>query len=571
MDALVLVTIFTTAVVVSTGLTPIVLKFAKIYGLYDHPDEAGRRIHTSPIPRLGGITILVSFLVCYLVWKANTALASRLLISSLLIFILGIMDDLLNLPAKARFFFQIAIASFAIISSNLVPTQLSFFPGTTTHIPYIFGFLLSVFILVGAINALNMVDGLDGLAGGICVIAISALSYLYFKLSHDTNLIIYFGIPIIGAILGFLRFNTYPASIFMGDSGSNWLGFIIGLQILLILSLPTQDVNVQPVTLASVIMCFAIPVLDTASVIFTRIKNGLPPMKPDKRHFHHTLLRIGLTQSQSVVLIYFLSVACCIFGLMPVLYPNFGFEWIPILGATLMAAIIAGAFSVHTKFKDSVFRLAVNINQIGVKNNPRFTRLVHIWERTNKYLLFLILAISPIFAGAIPLKIGYAAVPALVLLLTASLFRPRSNDFLESLAITIACFVLLLANNYNPLQVEIGHTRYSIHHIYNILFILLFVSSICFLVFTIKRRYLVLTPSDFLMLAFPIILMLLPNEVKSEFRIDIISLRCQVIFLGYRVLEKKRMNARRHIKMATTFALIYLILTSVVGMRLVYH
>jgi UDP-GlcNAc:undecaprenyl-phosphate GlcNAc-1-phosphate transferase len=317
-------------------------------------------------------------------------------------------------------------------------------------------------------------------------------------------------------------------------------------------------------------MCFALPVLDTAFVILSRLKAGLPPMSADKRHFHHTLVQLGLTQSQSVTLMYFLCIAAGTMGLAPLIYPSYPVAWVPLCGAILIFLTIGSAMVLNIRWRDNWLDFSKKWQDRVLKESPRFATAIRIWERINKYCLFIALSVSPIFAGNIPTSVGYIAIPVLILLISTAVLRPRANDFLESLAISLTCFTLVVANNQNPLQVIFMGKLYPLQPLYNMLFGFMLISSIGFMIFTFRRKHLVLNASDFLMISFPLLLTLMPEDFKLEFRIEVISLRCLVVYLCYRTLEKRRINARRHIRMGTAFALVYLIATSLFGLRVVY-
>jgi UDP-GlcNAc:undecaprenyl-phosphate GlcNAc-1-phosphate transferase len=576
MDALLFATVFAMAILLSATLTPVVLKLARVYNLFDHPDvhlstPMSRRIHSTPIPRIGGIAIVISFLMSYVVWHKSQGVGLSLLVSSLLIFAVGIIDDIYSLSARLRFFFQVVICLYATIAADLVLDRISIMPGLQFETPWSLGVALSVFILVGAINALNMIDGLDGLAGGMSMITILFLAFLYNRLSGDDNALLFFSVPVIGAILGFLKYNTHPASIFMGDSGSNWLGFIIGVHILLVAKVTLHSVELVNVSIVSPLMTFAVPIADTAYVMYARFRMGLPVMSADKRHFHHSLLKLGLSQSQSVSFIYLIAIIASIFGTMPAMYPKYNFSLMPYIGAVLVsfAIIVLDSVSSGTfqgRFIGAILRFVNRRSQVS----PLYNATMRYWERANKYCIFLILAISPLFAGKIHPTFGYAAIPVTVLLLSTFVMKSRKNDFFEPLVITLGCIVLLVAYNQNPLQIMILGQTYSIQSIYNGLFIFLLFSSIGFIFFTIKRNYLILTPTDFLVLSLPLVLLIFPDQYMKDYHLGIISLRSMIVFLAYRTLEKRRFRSRRPIKWATLIALIHIMLISLLGLRIVY-
>ena len=299
--------IFFTALVFSLVTIPLLIRFAHAKNIFDQPDDhlnhsphlstslgqQSRRIHTKPTPRLGGIAIVLGFFVSLLIWKIPTNMMV-IFGSSLILFLTGLVDDIHPLSAKIRLLIQIFVSIASVYFIKLDIHQIYFFQSFHFELPYIIGFSLSVFIIMGAINSINMIDGLDGLAGGVTLIGISLLSYLHFLNTHNIELIIVFSVPIVGAILGFLKYNTHPSSIFMGDCGSNWLGFMIGILMLLIANnflvlqqnghwilQQSGEIN-STLPFLSLIMCVSIPVFDTAHVILTRLSEGKNPMVPDK-------------------------------------------------------------------------------------------------------------------------------------------------------------------------------------------------------------------------------------------------------------------------------------------------
>lgn len=575
MNPILLITGFATAMAVAVSLTPIVASMSSKFRLFDLPDKNGaeRRIHKLPTPRLGGIGIVLGFLVPILFLYDKDVLV-KVSSFSLFIFAMGLLDDLLSLSAKLRIIFQIIVVFLAIESLGLSINVINIQQGIHFELPYTGGLILSTFIVVGAINSLNMIDGLDGLAGGIAVIATLMLTYLYFASTGKVEVLILLSVPIIGSVLGFLRYNTYPASIFMGDSGSNWLGFMIG--ILLVLNLSSVEIfsdassSKNPAPMLSAILCFAIPIFDTLLVIANRLRSGLNPMQSDKRHFHHTLLKIGLTQSQSVVFIYFLSICSAIAGLLPILFARYRLEWVPWFWSLILFTVIPVSLYINS---NQVARL----KQVKLKIISRWylskqaNLIFFIWEKINKYCLFAILVLSPAVAGTFSIEIGYlAAISMAVMIVALATSQRNRSDFLESIATTCACLTLLIANNYESLRVGFSGKIYNVQEFYNGLFIFLAVSTFFFVISTLRRKYLILSPSDFLMTLVPLLILLLPSNLMSEYRLDIISLRSLVIFICYKSLEKRRRTSHRHLKIAIFCALFYVAMVAIFKFKVIY-
>jgi UDP-GlcNAc:undecaprenyl-phosphate/decaprenyl-phosphate GlcNAc-1-phosphate transferase len=578
---------FVTATGFCLALTPMVVKFAGLYGLFDRPDMTiplkdpanpspeSRKVHSKPIPRLGGVAIVASFMLTQVLWVGTAPLAG-VLVAGFAIFIVGLIDDIISIPARYRFIAQIFIATFAIKYHHLVPSLIDLGGGVRFQVPEILGLAFSVFVVVGSINTVNMIDGLDGLAGGMALIGVCLLNFLYFLQSHDLGLLLYVSTPMIGALIGFLRYNTHPAVIFMGDSGSNWLGFMVGMIMLLLLSGTQIDPNTAklirsiPVPLPSVIMCLAIPVFDTAAVMMGRVRRGTSPMQADKTHLHHALLKIGLSHPQAVSALYFLALIVGVIGILPVAYPNYNLDFAPYFGIMFSFTFVLVASRVNAEKTIGVLMERARLRERSEYSTV--SKFVRYWENFNRYVLYSILLAGPAFAGSVRNDLGIAAA-AVGLLIIASILigtTKKADDFLDSACIALASTVLLVTNNTNTLAVEWQGQRVSIQHIYNGLFGLLLTSTILLFVLTAKRRYFIFKPSDFLLAAVPLILLLVPDPFRTEYRINIISLRSIVIFAAVRTLAKRKGFAMTHIKGVTLLALTFVFLAGVFGLRIVY-
>jgi UDP-GlcNAc:undecaprenyl-phosphate/decaprenyl-phosphate GlcNAc-1-phosphate transferase len=302
-----LVVAFLTAVVTVFSITPVIKKTALRLGFVDQPDA--RKVHQTPMVRLGGVAIFTGFVVALLTLLAlggfNHIPATKmpeiwgLVLGSVAFFAIGLADDLLNLPPLTRLVMQIAVASFAWYCG----VQIDFLtiPGIgLVKLPDILGLPITVIWLVGMANAINWIDGLDGLAAGVSGIA--AVSMLVTCLYMKQPQAAIFAAALAGSSLGFLRYNFNPAQIFMGDGGAYFIGF----------ALAAIGANglVKSVTTVAVLLPYlilAVPILDMSAVILDRLRNGKSPFIADKRHLHHRLLQAGISHRRTVLFIYALT------------------------------------------------------------------------------------------------------------------------------------------------------------------------------------------------------------------------------------------------------------------------
>jgi len=288
-------------------LMPLVSKLALTWDVIDHPDD--RKVHASAIPRLGGVAIGVSFLVCCVLYIPVNFELVALLSGLIVILMTGIADDVWHLNPYVKLTGQIiACLVFIIISGDSIDSFGDFL-GTGPVPSGILAIPLTVFCMVGVINALNMSDGLDGLAGGLSLIACFFLAYFAIISQYWLNL---FLLTILaGSLLGFLYYNFHPARIFMGDTGSMVLGYVLSAICILF-----QNVDdVYPVYPISLALILGLPICDTLFVMSKRALQGGNPFYADNSHLHHRLLTLGISHPGVVTGMYLLMVC---YGLLAI-------------------------------------------------------------------------------------------------------------------------------------------------------------------------------------------------------------------------------------------------------------
>lgn len=288
--------ILLTSLAASLLVLPHVYTLVQKIGGLDLPDNH-RKVHTSATPRLGGIAILAGLIISVSIFCPSSPLRSGFLAGAAIIFFLGFLDDLRELSSLQKLVGQLAGTTIAVLLSDNYLTGLGNLLGLgEITFPPAIGIPFTVICIVGVINALNMIDGLDGLAGGIAAIASIAFALIAFFSGNKPVFMI--SIALFAAVLGFLTHNSYPARMFMGDAGSNLLGFTLGM---LAVALPDSPGVVSPV---APLIILAIPILDTVYVMASRMFKQKPIMKADRGHLHHRLLDMGLGHKTTVRVIY---------------------------------------------------------------------------------------------------------------------------------------------------------------------------------------------------------------------------------------------------------------------------
>lgn len=292
--------VFLLALVIAALSTPVVKKLAYKLGAIDVPKDE-RRIHNKPIPRMGGLAIYIAFVICSLYFSGFDKRVIGIVIGGTLIVIMGIIDDIKQLKPLPKFAFQIAAALVLIgfdisVKSITVPF---FTRGGTLNIGY-FGIPITLVWVVGITNAINFIDGLDGLACGIGLI--SSLTLFGVAIISGRDISVLLTLALAGGCMGFLPYNFNPASIFMGDTGSQFLGFTLAA-----ISIQGAIKSAAAVAVAVPILALGLPIYDTLFSMVRRKINKKPMSQADRGHFHHRLLDLGLTQRQAVYIMYIIS------------------------------------------------------------------------------------------------------------------------------------------------------------------------------------------------------------------------------------------------------------------------
>lgn len=291
-------------------IIPFIKRVAIHVGAMDIPNE--RKVHKTPIPRLGGLGIYMGFLLGYILFGTMSLRMNSILIGSFIIIITGLVDDIKPVPAKYKFLFQIIAASVVAIYGKILLQDLSAFG---FYIDFgKFSYPITILFIVAIINCINLIDGMDGLAAGLSSIYFITIGIVIVGWKHTFGLDAIITFIMLGATLGFLCHNFNPAKIFMGDTGSMFLGYIIAVIALLGFK------NVTLTTLLAPICLLAIPIMDTLFAILRRIINKKGIAEPDKEHLHHQLLNLNLSHRNTVLVIYFVDILFAIAMLVYMLY-----------------------------------------------------------------------------------------------------------------------------------------------------------------------------------------------------------------------------------------------------------
>ncbi|HEY0748172.1 MAG TPA: MraY family glycosyltransferase [Steroidobacteraceae bacterium] len=412
---------FLVAMVVTMACMPLFGRFAATWGIVDKPGL--RKVHAFPIPRIGGIAMLVGVLLAAVIVIPLQPRDICFLSAAALLAAFGAADDRFDLDYRIKLVGQLVAVLIVVVVGD---TQIHFITlDDRWSLPGWLSVPLTVLFLVGITNAINLADGLDGLAGGTTFLCLGAVAML----AHGSGQIVAAALALAfaGGILGFLRFNTYPASIFMGDAGSQLLGFAVG-----VLSLRATQSGTTSVSAATPILLLALPILDTLSVMAQRVGEGRSPFSPDKNHIHHKLLQFGFDHHEAVMVIY--AIQAFLFVLA---------YWLRYESDVVILAVVSGFFIVAiTSFQVASRREWRFRAGLAAKRDSPLSRVLSKIAQPSYLPRWSYLAVA--FAVGI-----YAVV---VLVKTASVSGDIQLLLVALLALTCVLLVVLRSKPFNIIE-----------------------------------------------------------------------------------------------------------------------
>lgn len=346
------------AFVISCLLTPLSIRVAAKIGAMDVPKD-NRRMHKKAMPRFGGMAIFAGTEISLAIFCHSDPKVIAILIGGVLIYAVGVLDDLKGLPAKVKFLLQIMCAVVIYIGGiriDFIKNPLYRLLGDDSplyiHFPLAVSVAITVIWIVGITNTINLIDGLDGLAAGVAVIASGYISYAaVLSGQYGVGLAM---IAVTGGALGFLPFNFHPAKTFMGDSGSLYLGFMIAsISVLGSTKGATLIVTIVP------FLALGLPIFDTIFAIIRRWINGTPIMEADKGHVHHRIMNTGIGQRRTVLIMYCISAIMGMVSIMVVRREMLEALILTVVGAILLCVFVADHSSLREIMQEGIPQTAV--------------------------------------------------------------------------------------------------------------------------------------------------------------------------------------------------------------------
>lgn len=506
---------FVGSMAICLALIPALVASAGRLHILDLP--ADRKIHAIPIARVGGVGFGVGVFGALLLWGPRNNLVTAYLLGGLLILLFGVWDDRSNLNYKVKFVGQFLAAGCAMWVGDIRLTSLPFFQDIA--LPYWISMSLTMVFLLGVTNAINFSDGLDGLAGGLAFLSFGGMAFLAYDLGEPTLTIIL--VSVLGGLIGFMRFNTFPAKIFMGDGGSQFLGLYLGMTALVLMRSSHETIS-----LPIMMLLLGLPILDSIGVITQRLGKGLSPFTADKNHIHHKLLSHGFHHYETVILIYMVQAG--------MVFLAYALRWKDTQVSLALYLLIAGTalslFFLADHYKGtgaSALRSRLGLNpprQIAFPNLSKISLQV-ISVMVPGFLLFNIF-----LPFGIPKDLAFLALGCFILLLIAHVAFPHDSPFTTRVGLYIGTtFMVYLAERVTD----------STAWVLSIGLILFYIVLAALVLVTIRfqpeNRFHV-TPLDYLMVFFALVIPNLPELGLTQLHLGFFSTKIIVLFFAFEIL-----------------------------------
>ena len=533
------------ALVLSMVVIPIMVRFAPRLGMIDQPDP--RKVHAIPIPRVGGVGIFIGAMVPIVLLLPIDQTLLAFIFGALVLFGFGIMDDCKELGHYVKFIGQFVAVITVVYFGDVFVTWLPFMGGEPVSAAI--GKPFTVIAMVGMINAINHSDGLDGLAGGVSLLSMAGIIYLAYLAGGTTVAII--ALATVGGLLGFMRFNTHPARIFMGDGGSQFLGYTLGVLAVLL----TQEVN-PVLSPALPLLLLGLPIADILAVFAQRIYHKMNWFRASKNHIHHRLLDLGFHHYESVVVIYSvqaLLVLCAV--MMP--YASDAMIVVTYLG------VVSSVFVFLYMAERSGWHVRAEHDEalLGevIESAKKSTGLQSIPFSVVLYGISAFLIAGALFSTSIPVDFTAAAIVLFAVLALRLMMRGRVWYLpLRLLAYVTVVFVVYLFNTYQPAQLS-GFDPITY------IFFGILVMAIALSIRLKEGGYFNVTPMDYLIALVVLGIAVLAKDKIADTGMLAIALKAIIMFYGCEVILT-RMESRWNV--FTVSVLASLLIISVRGVLL---
>lgn len=529
---------FIVAMAVSMAAIPLLIRAAPTVGMIDIPDS--RKVHETPIPRVGGIGIVIGALVPILLWAGTDHWLISYIFGCGILLVFGVWDDIKELGHYAKFAGQLAAVIPIVYYSDIYVFHLPFIG--FDEIPPAIGKPFTVFALLGMINAINHSDGLDGLAGGMATLSLACIGYLAFLAEGYTVLMVV--IATMGGVFGFLRFNNHPARVFMGDGGSQFLGLTLGVLAVVL----TQNVN-PALSPALPALFLGLPIADILAVFWLRAYGGMNWFRATRNHIHHRLLERGFDHYESVVVIY----AVQIFFILCAIFLSYESDW---LIASIYVGVCALIFVLLT--------LGEKVNWIAHtgRGQSRLSSIILAFKehRMVKKIpsavveiaipaLFLVVVT---FADDVPNDVAVSSLVLAVILFISMKFGTGPHTFLtQAIVYVTAAFVVYIQSGHIDIDDDL-------RNLVDIIYFVPLVVIIGLVVRLSSEGRFSSSPMDYLVIFIALFTGVLLQNQPSQAELGFMVVKMVIVFYGCEVIINRMTTRWNVLNLSTAASLVIL-------------
>src|SRR5262245_155650 len=504
---------FMGSLIICMALIPALAAFAGRLQFVDIPRE--RHAHEIPIAKVGGIAFAFATFAAILLWGPEDRLILSSLLGGLVIVLFGVWDDRIGLNPSTKFIGQALAAGIVIGLAGVRFNTLPFMGGSPLAIWI--AIPLTLLVIVGMTNAVNLADGLDGLAGGLSLLSFAGIAYLAYQ-AGDQMLVVLM-VAVLGSLLGFLRFNTYPARVFMGDAGSQFLGHYLAVAALILI-----DPARAPYSPLIILVFWGVPLLDTLGVMGQRLAEGRSPFVGDRNHIHHKLLAIGLTHRQAVTSIYMTQgLSVCLAYLL-----RWQTDGVVLLAYLVFAGIVLSLFVLAPRLQ-SISTDATAPPQTGFERNLT-EAWMHGWPlQALKWLVPVYLAVCVFIPREIPNEAALIGI-GLLAAVVGTLLAAKGSTLAIRIGLYIGITFIMYYSEVVPRFVTHGGLTPL-----NAGFVFLGLLVILTIRLTDNERFQT-TPLDYLIVSLALVLPFLPDLVVDGIDVGALSAKLIILFFAFELL-----------------------------------
>ncbi len=518
---------FFLSLLIGTTLTPIFMAAAMKFGVVDHPGH--RKVHKEPVARAGGLAFAIGALLPIGLWSSQQPILLGIVLGTLIIVGLGSLDDFCDLRAWIKFLGQMIAASITVLSAQLSWQPLSGLVGMEWPSGLAVPLMIVFFVMVT--NAVNFSDGLDGLAGGLTFLSFGMVAYLAYQL--EDSIVLHLTLPVLGGLLGFLRFNSFPARVFMGDGGSQFLGFGLAATTVLL-----TDSSRSPLSPLLVLFLIGVPLLDLIAVITQRLLTGTSPFKADQRHLHHQLLHLGFSHHQVVLLMYALQLLLLLIAYL--------LRWssdVVLAGGYVLVLVIVGGFLLLV----SRTRLPFPFIQAASQGPLHWRTWIHSAPRLSHLAVHALgvaiigfLILSLLLPLTISYEIALASVVIVVVLALGFLTTPHAQLFMTRMGLYLGTTIVLYLT-----QEFVHHQFWGIQLVFQGFFGLLIIFLLLAIHLDEENRFQT-NPMDYLLLFLALVIPYFPAIVVNDIDLGSLMAKLIVLFFACEVLLQAFFKKAHH-------------------------